>query len=284
MHSLIATVVLGALSSTVGANPFGSRTEPDQPFSTPTFAIDTFNVEAFNETSGIEARDIRGALPNRATSMEHQFQPVTDFDRDGCYYTSAIDPNGNTNPGLGAVAKCPQDDCRSLNRLQNNNVYSRMRCNNGWCAIMYEYYFEKDQAICGSFLGGHRHDWENIVVFVQNNQVKRVSPSCHGNYDKPSNSPHKQGERVKMVYHKDGAGTHCFRTANSGDDNIENHTGQWFIGSLVGWTGWPSTGLRDKVMNTWSGGIGPKLDTEFADCLRRAAGNSVPGFNPNIDG
>jgi hypothetical protein len=27
---------------------------------------------------------------------------------------------------------------------------------------MYEYYFEKDQAVAGTFLGGHKHDWENM--------------------------------------------------------------------------------------------------------------------------
>lgn len=48
-------------------------------------------------------------------------------------------------------------------QLANSNAYSRKRCNNGYCAVMYEYYFEKDQAVAGTFLGGHRHDWENIV-------------------------------------------------------------------------------------------------------------------------
>lgn len=44
------------------------------------------------------------------------------------------------------------DSCRDATDLDNNNVYSRSRCNNGWCAHLYEYYFEKDVAleqVCG---------------------------------------------------------------------------------------------------------------------------------------
>ncbi|KAK3937757.1 necrosis inducing protein-domain-containing protein [Diplogelasinospora grovesii] len=265
MHALTAVALLSSVLSTTHATPVPAT------------------AEAFNATE-IEQRDIRGSLPVNAMGIEHQFQPLMDFDRDGCYYTSAIDPNGNVNPGLGPVAKCPADDCRNKNRLENNNLYSRTRCNNGWCAIMYEYYFEKDQTVCGSYGVGHRHDWENVVVFVQNNQLRRVAPSCHGKYDHATNSFRADGNRAKVVYHQDGGGTHCIRMANAADDNVENYTGAWFLGRLVGWNGWPSVDLRNRVMNNWSGGVGPKLpDSKFADNLRKAAGNSVPGFDPTRD-
>ena len=78
-----------------------------------------------------------------------------------------------------------------------------------------------------------------------------------------------------MVYHKDGAGTHCFRHANESDDQIENDTGAWFTGPLLGFNSWPSNDLRDKMLRNWSGGIGPKLDDEFEGALRAAAGNNV---------
>ncbi|KAH7035727.1 mosquitocidal toxin protein [Microdochium trichocladiopsis] len=236
----------------------------------------------------LTTRNIVTALPRSATGVEAAVQPVLDFDTDGCYNTAAIDSSGRTNSGLDSVLKCPADDCRNTARLQNNNVYSRRRCNNGWCAVMYEYYFEKDQAICGSFLGGHRHDWENIVVFVEQatNTIKRIAPSCHGKYEHAANDGFRLDGatgRPKMVYHKDGAGTHCFRFANESDDRIENETGQWFSGALVGWDNWPSAGLRDAMLNAWSGGVGPKLDGEFVDSLRAAAGGQVPGFDPSID-
>jgi len=80
-------------------------------------------------------RDIVSGIPTKADPLEYKFQPVMDFDTDSCYSTAAIDINGKTNPGLGG-GKCPTSDCRNRNRLENNNVYSRKRCNNGWCAIM----------------------------------------------------------------------------------------------------------------------------------------------------
>jgi hypothetical protein len=250
-------------------------------------------------------RDILTPLPQNATELELRFQPALDFDTDGCYNTAAIDPDGNTNPGKGAT-KRPEGDCRDRAQLENSNVYSRTRCNNGYCAIMwvplwcrpeqgdhrltnsprsrYEHYFEKDQAIGGTFIGGHRHDWENIVIFTQGDNVIRVAPSCHGDYDDASNSfPIRDGHPL-FVYHKDSIRTHCFRLA--GDDDllqIENPLGVWFLGPLVGWNGWPSLDLRNKLLQTWNGGVGPKLDDEFGDSLSEAAGDHVPGFDPYSD-
>ena len=231
----------------------------------------------------IQQRDIRGPLPKAADDIEFKYQPLMDFDTDGCYNTAAIDPSGSTNPGLGPVAKSPSSQCHDKNRLDNNNVYSRKRCNNGWCAVMYEYYFEKDQTVWGSYGTGHRHDWENVVVFAKDNQVKWVAPSCHGKYDQKTGSFLKDGTHAKVVYHKDGGLTHCIRMANDSDDKkIENATGSWFTGALVGWNNWPA-GLRDKMLKAWSGGVGPKLDNEFEQSLRNAAGGNVPGFDPAKD-
>jgi hypothetical protein len=230
-------------------------------------------------------RDIITALPGSASDVENKFQPLLDFDSDGCYSTAAIDPDGNTNPGKGSTGT-PQGQCRDPPQLENSNAYSRSRCNNGFCAVMYEYYFEKDQAVGGSFLGGHQHDWENIVVFSQGDNVVRVAPSCHGKYDNAKNDGFpSDGSRPFMVYHKDGAGTHCFRFANDEDvAGPENPTGSFHTAPLVGWNNWPSEDLRNKMLSAWSGGVGPKLDDEFTDALRAAAGDGVQGFDPAIDG
>ncbi|KAK8062596.1 hypothetical protein PG997_014693 [Apiospora hydei] len=203
--------------------------------------------------------------------------PLTDFDTDGCYFTAAIGPGGTTNPGLSPIAKGMAAECRDNNRLESNNLYSRSRCNNGWCAIMYEYYFEKDQTVWGSYGIGHNHDWENIVVFAQGDDIKRVAPSCHGKYENAKNDGFlRDGTHAKMVYHKDGAATHCWRFANDDDDKRqENYTKQWGKGSL-----------RDVLFKAWNGGVGPKFwdkDDKFTNTLRSAAGNSVPGFDPAKD-
>lgn len=235
------------------------------------------------QPSTLTGRDVLQRLPEGSDPLEVRLQPLLDFDKDGCYNTAAIDPSGRTNPGKAATGT-PEGKCRDRAQLDNSNTYSRKRCNNGYCAIMYEYYFEKDQAALGTYGSGHRHDWENIVVFSKGNQVVRVAPSCHGKYDHATNSFPRNDLHPLIVYHKDGAGTHCFRVANNNDvAHPENHFGQFYRSPLVGWNNWPNNGLRDKMLNAWKGGIGPKLDDEFSGALRAAAGNGVPGFNPDID-
>lgn len=233
---------------------------------------------------GISKRDIITPLPQRADEQELKFQPGLDFDSDGCYNTAAISPDGTTNPGKKAT-KQVEGECRGEDQLNNSNTYSRKRCNNGYCAIMYEYYFEKDQAIGGSFLGGHRHDWENIIVFVKGNSVMRVAPSCHGDYENAKNTFAIQGDHPLLVYHKDGLGTHCFRHANTDDQlNIENPFGVWFRSPLVGWNNWPTNDLRTKMIDTYDGSATVKLrDDRFGNSLKAAAGDAVPGFDPYSD-
>ncbi|KAK3385358.1 necrosis inducing protein-domain-containing protein [Podospora didyma] len=242
-----------------------------------------------DEVANITGRDLwrDNLITPGATDLEWRWQPVLDFDQDGCYYTSGFDKFANHNPGLGAAngapPECLRRDCRNPDRLENSRVFSRWRCNNGVCAIMYEYYFEKDQTLCGSYISGHRHDWENIVVFVRDNRVIRVAPSSHDNYNGATNSPRLEGERPKVVYHKDGTSTHCFRMAKAADDAVENYTGRWYLGQLVGWWNYPSVDVRNRALD-WGSGPAPKLaEAKFADYLNRAAGGQVPGFNPNIN-
>lgn len=148
----------------------------------------------------------------------------------------------------------------------------------------YEYYFEKDQAVAGSFLGGHKHDWENIVVFSKDDDVVRIAPSCHGGYDHATNEFPHDDTHALLVYHKDGAGTHCFRLANDDDQSKpENFSGEFYRSPLLGWNSWSDTALKDKMLQTWNGGIGPKLDDEFGDSLKEAAGDEFPEFDPYAD-
>jgi hypothetical protein len=117
------------------------------------------------------ASEILDPLPEAASKKELRFQPLLDFDKDGCYNTAAIDENGRRNPGI-MKSFSSHSRCRDKLQLVNSNAYSRKRCNHGYCAIMYEYYFEKDQSIG---LSGHRHDWENIVVFTKGDKIVRVA-------------------------------------------------------------------------------------------------------------
>lgn len=89
-------------------------------------------------TSGrpqLTRRDILTPLPENASDIEKKYQPLVDFDMDGCWNTAAVDPDGNTNPGKGGTGT-PEGDCRDPHQLENSNVYSRARCNNNICGVM----------------------------------------------------------------------------------------------------------------------------------------------------
>ncbi|GIM91301.1 NPP1 family protein [Paractinoplanes toevensis] len=109
----------------------------------------------------------------------------------------------------------------------------------GWCAVAYGLYFEKDQALANSSIGGHRHDWEHVLVWVQNDAAEYVATSAHGDFNiYPSTSVIWTGNHPKIVYHKDGAGTHDFRLANSGDEPLETRTAP---GSIRLWSAGPAS-------------------------------------------
>ncbi|UUN30605.1 NPP1 family protein [Streptomyces sp. FIT100] len=220
------------------------------------------------------------ALPANADPMEQTFQPALDYDTDGCYATPAIGPDGTLNPGLNPSGAL-NGQCRDASDLDNTNAYARSKCNNGWCAVLYGLYFEKDQALSGTSLGGHRHDWEHIVVWVQNDQAQYVSTSNHGDFTVHSRDQIRwDGSHAKIVYHKDGISTHCFRAATANDEPPENHQGVWQYPDLVGWNGYPA-GLRDKLSQADFGSAHFGLkDGSFNSHLAEAKPSGIP-FDPN---
>lgn len=76
------------------------------------------------------------ALPQNASERALQFQPVLDYDTDSCYNVPAIDAQGNLAQGLKSTYQSNTKYCRDEADLDNQNVYVRERCNNGWCAYM----------------------------------------------------------------------------------------------------------------------------------------------------
>ncbi|TDP94911.1 NPP1 family protein [Labedaea rhizosphaerae] len=229
---------------------------------------------------GVAWADPPRALPTSAPADDAKWQPALDFDTDGCYSTPAIGPDGTLNPGLnlgGAV----NGNCHDASDLVNTNTYSRSKCNNGWCAYMYSYYFEKDQALPGPFPAGHKHDWEDVVVWVQNDQARYLSVSQHGGYQTGSTIQFAAGTHPKAVYHKDGISTHCFRfpKADGGDEPPENAEHTWQIKGLVGWNNYPA-GIRDKLTAADFGDATLKItDARFGDALSKAKPAGIP-FNP----
>lgn len=222
-------------------------------------------------------------LPQSAGGYELTFSPAYDYDGDGCYPVAAIAPDGSLNGGLntsGAV----NGNCRDQSDLDRTQTYARSKCNNGWCAIVYASYFEKDQILPGCC--GHRHDWEHVVSWVNqaSDRVDYVSRTVHGEVQTyPRSSVRFDGTHPKIVYHKEGAfGSHNFRLANSNDDPPENHYGTWRYPPVVDWNGWPSTALRDRLMTADFGSASIKItdqDDRFRNLLNRSKPAGIP-FDP----
>nr|WP_308128374.1 NPP1 family protein [Frankia sp. CiP3] len=168
--------------------------------------------------------------------------------------------------------------CHDRSDLDNTNGYSRYYCSNGWCAIIYDLYFEKDQL---TFAGiGHTHDWEHVVIWTQNKQAKYVATSAHGKFNiYPASQIRWISTHPKIVYHKDGAGTHSFRPATSGDEPPENAYHTWRFPDLVGWNGYPA-GVRDKLSAAnWGKAVFGLKNSQFLKNLMQAKPANVT-FNP----
>nr|WP_169313868.1 MFS transporter [Stackebrandtia nassauensis] len=223
--------------------------------------------------------DPPAALPASAPEADAKWQPALDYDKDGCYSTPAIGPDGTLNPGLNNSGDL-NGNCRDQSDLDNTNAYSRSKCDDsGWCAYLYDLYFEKDQVVPGADAFGHRHDLEHIVVWVKDDQAQYVSTSQHGDYTTdPSDKVAWEGTHPKVVYHKDGGSTHCFRLG--GDDEApENHYGAWQYPDLVGWDNFPS-GIRDTLVNADFGSASLAIkDGAFEDNLDKAKPDGID-FDP----
>ncbi len=218
------------------------------------------------------------ALPTSVTEPDGTWQPAFDYDGDGCYPTPAIGPDGTLNPGLNPSGAL-NGNCHDRSDLDNTNSYSRSRCNNGWCAYLYDLYFEKDQVIAGWDPFGHRHDIEHVVVWVSAGQAQYVSVSAHGDYSTyPRSQVGWEGTHAKVVYHKDGAGTHCFRLAGM-TEQPENHYGTWQYPDLVSWDRFPA-GIRDTLTGADFGHASLAIkDGAFASNLAKARPAGIP-FDP----
>lgn len=178
-------------------------------------------------------------IPANTTDVELYYQPMIADGPDSCNNYPAVDSAGNVSGGLHPSG-APDGHCRGT----NGQVYSRMAEYYDHCAIMYSYYFPKDQP--PNYLGaagGHRHDWENIVVWT--NQCKVGSPilkidySTHGKYRVNYNPPLWRGRdgylvngvHPKVGYHAtyDGFADHSLDWTN---DNGRNQP-------LISWSRMP---------------------------------------------
>lgn len=223
-------------------------------------------------------------LPWNAGTFENKYMPLFDYDTNGCLPAAAVDPSGRLNGGLDNSGSIT-GGCRTDHRGKAN-TYTQTWCKNSWCAYVYTLYFEKDQAQNGLDVGGHRHDWESVVVFQKQGEERPrfLAASRHGGYSThPINEVPMEGNRVKIVYHKDGSSTHAFRFAKWGEVPRVWGNGTWDQPSLVDMFQMPDAPRNALWNSTWGKANFPltgKLQANIngarnADSRARAA---IPAF------
>ncbi|KZM27890.1 uncharacterized protein EKO05_0006737 [Ascochyta rabiei] len=139
---------------------------------------------------------VQGGAIGRAIE---RFQPLLHIAH-GCQPYTAVDDAGNTSGGLQDTGNVSAG-CRDPNKGQ---TYVRAAWHKGKFAMMFAWYWPKDQPAAGNVAGGHRHDWENVVVWIDNpsNANPRIlgaAASAHGGYA-PTSTPNRRGDNVLVEY------------------------------------------------------------------------------------
>ncbi|WP_405728391.1 NPP1 family protein [Streptomyces sp. NBC_01537] len=227
---------------------------------------------------GSASAAVLNPLTPKATAFQKKYMPDFDYDTDGCFPAAAIDTNGTLNGGLknsGSIT----GGCRT-GHLGKANTYSQSLCRNGWCAYVYGLYFEKDQTLNGADAFGHRHDWESVVVFQKQGAEKPsyLAASRHGGYSThPINEVPMDGNHVKIVYHKDGASTHAFRFAKSGEVPEAWGDGGWDRPGLLTLDLMRSD-LKTKLSDATWGKANFPLAGNLVSNINKARPSAVPAF------
>ncbi|KAK1997666.1 necrosis inducing protein [Colletotrichum falcatum] len=118
----------------------------------------------------------------------------------GCQPYTAVDEAGNISGGLKPTGK-PNGSCKDTSKGQ---TYARIGQYNGKYGIMYAWYWPKDQPNYQVRTGAHRHDWENVVIWINdpndpNPRILGGAASGHGEY-KITDMPPRESDSAKVEY------------------------------------------------------------------------------------
>ncbi|KAI1081320.1 NPP1-domain-containing protein [Whalleya microplaca] len=116
----------------------------------------------------------------------------------GCVPFPAVDAAGNTGGGLQTSGSSNGGCSKSTGQ-----VYTRAGTSGSSYGIMYSWYMPKDSPSPGL---GHRHDWEGIVVWIDdpnaaNPNIVGLSTSAHGGFDTITSNFPLDGTRPKIRYY-----------------------------------------------------------------------------------
>jgi len=147
---------------------------------------------------------------------------------DGCKPYTAVDAEGNWSAGLQDSGT----NSGNCNLDTKQQVYVRGdKVSDTLTAVMYAYYFPKDNGYLIPSIG-HRHDWEYVMLFIENyddnydaNSEKIVGAvySAHGGLSATTN-PNRGGNNnthIYVTYDYHGSVTHSFAEGSAG--TVEKH-------------------------------------------------------------
>ncbi|KAF2650304.1 NPP1-domain-containing protein [Lophiostoma macrostomum CBS 122681] len=154
-----------------------------------------------DDCSAVDLVGLAASVPDTIEgTLMLQWQPYL-YVVDGCVPFPAVDSTGCTSAGLSPSGD-PSGDCDS----STGQVYARAEEYNGAYAIMYSWYFPKDEpSWLESVVGvGHRYDWEDCVVWLSEASTDAtllgVSVSYHGDYQ-TSTDPALSGDHPLIKYY-----------------------------------------------------------------------------------
>ncbi|KAG6958581.1 hypothetical protein JG688_00010447 [Phytophthora aleatoria] len=137
----------------------------------------------------------------------------------GCHPYPAVNAAGETSGGL-ATQGAPSAACKGSG--WGSQVYGRSTWYKGRWAIMYSWYFPKDSPSTGL---GHRHDWEHVIVWIDNPDVANpkilaVTPSAHSGYSKyaPPKAGTVAGNTAKINYESHWPVNHALDSTDKGGE------------------------------------------------------------------
>ncbi len=191
-------------------------------------------------------------LPESLVSKDSQWEPLF-YKRNGCQPYAAVDAVGNYSGGLKETGS----ESGGCNNTTKGQTYSRSQCwvksGHELCAIMYAWYFPKDMFMLGSWPisgAGHRHDWENVIIWTDNNSFAGASYSQHGGYEIRGKNDSKNvfnSGRLVVEYNRN-SGTHSLQPSSK--NNGVDYPG-------ISWSRLPTAAKNTLNTHGWGSAVFP---------------------------
>jgi len=203
-----------------------------------------------------------------ASALEMYYQPLLYVTDQGCVSYPAVDSAGDVSGGLAASGS-PNGNCTS----SIGQVYSRYTTYANMCAIMYSWFMPKDMPPSG--IGGHRYEWEGIIVWLQSctvgAKIVSINYSEHGGWSVNYSPPTWTGATGYA-----SSGVHPLVVYHAPDYFLDHHPDPTnTVGGtqpLVGWNNLPASVLNVIDNFNFGAATPPLNDATFASNLE--AGNT----------